>query len=232
MVARVGFDAVNSSAAGGALSLTASAGDTIIVGIGWYSTTVTITGVTVSSNSDATVRGSTQTGGPSDGRIAWYVLDNVTTGGALTVSYTLSGAVNSKGIAWAVSGANTSSAVDTTQGGTNAGSANPSVSITTANANSAIFAMQINGSGVPDAGSGYTLEDTETHAVWYEAAEYDIDVGAAGSKTVDFVEGSSNWVMHAIAINTAAAGGSAALSGVASTVPADGVAAPGIAVEL
>lgn len=205
-VLRDGFFAANSSAAGGSLTATGvGAGNSVVIGIAWYSATVTITGVTIASNSNPTLRGTTQTGGPDNARIAWYVLDNVTTAGDLLVSYTLSAGVNSKLLVWDLSGTDTAGAVDGTPAGGSGTTANPSVNATTSVANAAIFAILVNNTANPTAGAAYTQENTGTHATWYEAAEYDIDAGAAGTNAVDWTVGASTWVMHTIAIKPAAA---------------------------
>jgi hypothetical protein len=206
------YDNGGSSASGvcTATIATWAAGDTCVANIRWYGTQ-TLTGVTLTGESNPTILGSPQTGGPNDARSQWVILDDVTGTGSKTLTATLSAAGGSHAVTmWRLSGCDTAGAEDARNGATGT-SAAPSVSVTTVTAGAAIFAILSNDNGEATEGGAYTPE-TVDNIFQYDSGEYDIDAGSDGSKTVDFsLGGSGTWVINAIAIKAAGGAPSAAL---------------------
>ena len=182
-----------------------AAGDTCLINVRWYGTQ-TISTLTFTGESNPTVLGSPQTGGPDNARSQWALLSNVTGTGSKTAAVTLSGTPLQVCMAmWRLSGCDTAGAEDARNGATST-SSTPSVSVTTNTASTAIFAMMSNNNGPATAGGAYTQE-TVVDAHRYDDCEYDIDAGAAGAKTVDFsLGGSGLWVINAIAIKAPSTG--------------------------
>jgi hypothetical protein len=181
-------------------------GDTCLVNVRWYGTQ-TLDSVTLTGESNLTLIGA-QTGGPLNSRSQWAVLESVTGTGSKTATANLSASpTNEMCVAmWRLSGTDTAALVNTNNGASGT-SAAPTVSLTTTAAGCAIFAVTTNDNGEATVGSGYT-DEAIANIAWYDTAEYDIDAGGAGSKTVDFsLGGSGGWVINAIAIK--AAGGAA-----------------------
>ncbi len=225
MVTRVGFFDNNSNTATTcAVVVTGvSAGDTLVIGSRRSSATSTITSVTVSSNANATARGTEKTGGPGNCILAWYTLDNVATGGSLTVTVTLNEDIKHGIVVWHLSSADTAAAYDNSASG-GATSTTPSWSLTTNSANAAIFVVLTSDTGEPAAGAAYTAEVVINHN-FFDLGEYDIDAGAAGAKTVDFgTQGSGAWIGHAISIKNATG---AALAPLITSQPANQAANAG-----
>lgn len=206
-IARVDFNEGASSSAPSATAAigTWAVGDTALVNVRWYGTP-TLSSVTLTGESNLTLLGSPQTGGPDNARSQWALLSNVTSTGAKTAEATLSAAPDQMCVAmWRLSGCDTTNAEDA-RNGASGNSSTASVSVTTATAGAAIFAIMSNGAGDGTPGSGYTAE-TIADIFWYDSGEYDIDAGASGAKTVDFsLGGSAIWVINAIAIKPASTG--------------------------
>jgi hypothetical protein len=209
-----------------------AAGNTCLINVRWYGT-VTISSITMDGESNPTLLGSPQTGGPNNARSQWALLSNVTGTGTKEIDVTLSGSPDQAVMcAWRLSGCDTSGAEDARNGASGT-SAAPSVSVTTTQSGSAIFAVVSNDNGEATAGGAYTSE-TLINGFQYDSGEYDIDAGTAGSKTVDFsLGGSGTWVINAIAIKAAGGGSDVedALSGSAVTSNA-GTSPPGISVGI
>lgn len=217
-------------ASGSATIATWAAGETCVALINWYGT-VTLNTVTMAGESNLTILGSPQTGGPNNGRSQWAVLNNVTGTGSKAVTANFSASTDFNVTIWRLSGTDTSGAADGSPAGATGTSTTPSVGITTSVANAAIFAgISSDGSQPSAPGSGYTLE-TLANAYWYDGAEYDIDVGAAGSKTVDATITSGLWIINALAIKPAGGGTTQALSGSAAT-GGSGTQSPGHSIGL
>jgi hypothetical protein len=145
-----------------------------------------------------TVLGAPQTGTMfQDARCQWAVIDSVTASGNKTATVTLSGTSNAVKIdLWRISGANAHG----TPVGANGNSTTPSVNVTTTVANAAIFAGGVTDGGSYTAGSGYTKETINADSYNFDGVEYDIDVGAVGSKTVNATATSGQWIWNAIEI--------------------------------
>jgi hypothetical protein len=132
--------------------------------------------------------------------ITVLTLDNISSTGTKTFVVTPSSGVGSgQCVVYEFSGGDTAGVFDATNGTSQASQANPSVSLTTATANAMIVAVTMNNSVTCTEGSGYTLT-TITSA---RAGEYDLDAGAAGAKTVDFVGASDAWAMRAVSLKLA-----------------------------
>lgn len=196
-----------------------SAGASILVLAAWRDTggggDADVAAVTITGESNATLLGaSAYDPAQNNSRYRWALLSNVTTGGNKTVDVelTVSAGDYSLGIAaFALTGADTSNAFDAFQTATGTGTA-PSLNLTTSVSNAAIFVGIGSEGGEPSAGTGYT--DFAFHDVWnWTHGEYDLDVGASGSKTVPAINsGGSNWEMIAVAIKPAASGSPPTLS--------------------
>lgn len=231
-ISRVGFYTSPSSFSTVAATATGvTAGDTLLIGVMWYHSTATISSVTVTSNSAATIRG-TKIGpasGVNDANLAWYMLDNVTTGGSLTVTVTFSTPVNSNLAVWDLSGA-AATAYDTSASAGETTSANATVSLTAAGNSGALFGISISNGADQTAGSGFTAETTGNQ-FYYESAEYQLGAGS-GSKTIAFTNTSSTWIIHAISLlNDGAAATEEDLTGQALTA-AQGTTTPAVSYTL
>lgn len=210
---REDFDETTSSSAGNTVSVANTAvGDCLLAIVSWASATNTLDSITVTSESNMTLIGSPQGGGPSSDQVQWAILDDITTSGAKDVVATFSAANQSLMGVWRLSGCNPGSMVDVSNA-TNGTGTNPSVSLTTTVANAAVFGYVTNNGSesATNTGAGYTDEPIANYQ-WYATAEYDLDVGATGSKTVDFTNGtSSTYVITAIALDAGAGGGGPSL---------------------
>ena len=183
-----------------------SAGQSIVVGVAFQSSFSSVTSITCSGESALTVDTATATASSTRALLAY--LGEITAGGDKTITVTMSHSApgNNYASAYAValSGTDTASFFDVSAGST-ATSSSPSTSVTTTNANAAIFAVAVadsTSSGDFTAGSGYTLVGMSDSTNRSFNGEYDVDVGAAGAKTVDFgLGGSQTWAVRAAAFN-------------------------------
>lgn len=183
-----------------------SAGQSIVVGLAFQSAFTSVTSVACSGESNLTLDTVTVTANSSRVQLAY--LANITAGGDKTLTVTMSHSApgNNYAVAFAaaLSGTDTTSFFDTSAGST-ATSSSPSTSVTTTNANAAVFAIAVadsTSSGDFTAGSGFTLISTADSANRQFNGEYDVDVGAAGAKTVSFgLGGSQTWGVRAAAFN-------------------------------
>lgn len=231
-ITREGFFTAPSSFSTVAATATGvAAGDTLLIGVMWYDASATVSSVTVTSNSNATIRGSKigPASGVNNANLAWYMLDNVATGGSLTVTVTFSTAVNSNLAVWRLDGAATT-AYDTSASAGETTSANATVSLTAASNSGALFGISISNGADQTAGSGFTAETTGNQ-FYYESAEYKLGAGS-GSQTIDFTNTSSTWVIHAISLlNDGAAPTNVNATGQAATA-AQGTATPAVSIGL
>jgi hypothetical protein len=141
-------------------------------------------------------------------------LDNISGSGSKSFVVTPSSGVGTGYcVVYEFSGGDTAGVFDATNGASGSSTANPSLSLTTTTANAMIVALVANNVQTPTAGSGYTLTSIASTVV----GEYDLDAGAAGAKTVDFVASSDSWAMRAVSLKLAGGDASTALSGSAST---------------
>jgi hypothetical protein len=224
------------------LTLTGTtAGRSIVVGVAWQSAFSTVSTVSCSGESNLTLHGSpTQTANLS--KLQFASLGNNTGGGDKTITITMSGtaSANNQASAYAVelSGTNSASVFDTTNGSTGT-SSSPSTSVTTGAEGNAIFALAVadsTGSGDFTAGSGYTLISMTDSSNRQFQGQYDVDAGAAGSKTVDFgLGGSQTWAVLAGSFSIAATSfaitpttGSLTVAGLAPTVGGSSTITPSV----
>jgi hypothetical protein len=133
-------------------------------------------------------------------------LGTVSSGGSKTITVTFSGAVSSYVFLQELhDGSNGGIALDGSCNASNAASANPTCNVTTGSANSAIFAVLESIDTDPTVGANYTqLNET----AWYqwEASEYDLDAGAAGTYAADWTAASGRWTIAAAGFKPASGG--------------------------
>lgn len=181
-------------------------GRQIIAGLRWYGTSssTTISSITCTGESNLTIHGSPLREGGTEETMQFASLANNTTGGDKTLTLTLSGTGNHKGIfALEVAGGDTTSFFNAEQG-TTGSSTNPTGSVTTTANNCAVVAM-LGGYGAESAGAGFTGYAFDQFNSG-DMAEYDLDVGTAGVISVPFVNPFNNvWIVKAAAFNVAAA---------------------------
>lgn len=183
-----------------------TAGNSIVVGVRWYEAT-TISSITITNESNATLHGSAQAGGPDAGTLQFASLAEVTQSGDKTINVTMSGATDfGRVFAMEVSGGDTTDFFDV-EGGATGTDTTPEVSITTTVDGCLIVGQCISNISDPAAGTGYT-GIALANSFQQDAGEYDLDAGTAGAKNVDFtVSNTGNWVVKAAAFKPAAGGG-------------------------
>lgn len=182
-------------------------GDNIIIGCTWYtssSSPATLSSITVSGESNATVHGSPHIPSLGDGYATtqFASLANVTTAGTKTITVKWTPFVPSSfggAFALAVAGGATSGIFDTSAAA-DGNSSTPSVSLSPTVNNALIVGIVNSNDGEPSAGSGYTLFDL-TNVFLYDSSEYKLDAGTAGARAVNFTtpggSGSPAWTVNA-----------------------------------
>ena len=184
-----------------------TAGRSLVVGVCWASP-ATISSITCNGESNLTVHGSPV----NHASIGIYSqiasLANITTGGTKTITVTFSSTPSYRsGYAVELIGGDTSNWFGAVSSGTGT-SANPSIAHTTA-ANAAFIASIMTNVSPPTAGSNYTFVPLGTT---YQFGEYDLDAGAAGAKTVDYTNATSDaWAIAAASFNALGPGARFAL---------------------
>ena len=177
-----------------------TAGRSLIVGATCQNAR-TINSIACSGESNLTLV--SQTGDGTVGlKAVWGYLDVLSSGGDKTITVTYDSSSSARdGIAVELIGANTSDVFDNSTGATG-NSTNPSTTLTTGSDSAAIFAIgaTAHGSGITGVGSGYTAIALANSG---REGSYDIDVGAFGSKTVDYTAALGQWLIVAIALNAA-----------------------------
>ena len=134
----------------------------------------------------------------------WYTV--WTSHGELSITVTLSGTPSyGKGVAFGISGANTATIFDSNAGANPTGSGNsadPTVSITTSNANDFIFGLETTtNANIATPGSGFTnIQQIENLGT-----EYKIVSATQSGATVNFIVATGLWCMIADAIMQATA---------------------------
>lgn len=192
----------------GAYTLTTGRG--VIALVVWQQTSgETISSVTVSGESNMTVIGT-----PSVLATGWTTqlayLGTVTSGGSKTITVNWTGAVNS--YVWLQElhdGSNGGIALDGFCNASNAASADPTCNVTTGSANSAILGALESHDADPTVGANYT-QLNETAFYSWEASEYDLDAGAAGTYAANWTAASGRWSIAAAGFKAA---GSSSISG-------------------
>lgn len=184
-----------------------TAGRALVITVSWYlagsSTAPDITSITCSGEADFTLVGSpiaSTRSGPNTEKLHQAVLGPLTAGGSKTITVTFAASVTQSFI-WVqeVDGANTAALVNTHSTAA-ATSVDPSVPLATTVDNCAIFAVSsTESSPAPTAGTGFTGVDILD--AYVDFAEYDLDVGTAGSKSAAFINGTSReWIAKAFAL--------------------------------
>ncbi len=177
-------------------------GDAVVVLCSWRDTgSHTITGVDISG--EAASAQTLQIDAASESRQQIWTLASVTGSGSKTVTVTFSG--SGLGVCYAASlaGADSGALVDDLQNITGTGTT-ATGTVTTEAAGAAIFAILTAGTVINGAGSNYTLINLSNYWTFHDG-EYDLDAGAAGSKTVDFpLFESAVYAYSAIALKPAA----------------------------
>ena len=173
-----------------------TAGRSLVVGLVWNDTSISLTSVSCTSESNLTLH-TVHTGTT---RRQFASLANVTTGGNKTLTFTFNSPHSNgacDGFVFEVAGADTGSFFDKQATATGSSTA-PSVSITPTNGNALLVgALYTAGTGATP-GSGYTAISLPATA---REGEYKLDAGSVGAKTVDFSTSSATWEVLAAAFN-------------------------------
>lgn len=183
-------------------------GDTIVAIFRWAhgSDAITAIPITCTGESNLTLIGGHVGPGPNGTYSQWAILKSATASGTKTIGCTPTGTADNGYCVcgWVLSGVH-SDGNDGTGSNASGTGTTPSVGVTTSLSNGAILAlMQTDiGSDLSLPGTGYTEETTLQNLYGPEAAEYNLNVGAAGAKTVNATIPSGAWIIHALAIKSA-----------------------------
>lgn len=159
-------------------------GRSIAILVWWCHATAVVSSITISGESNATLIGTPERRDLTSGALyALQVayLSNNTAGGDKTITATFDASTAACGLcAVEIAGGDTAGWYDGAEAGAQAGTVN----ITTNTANAFVIGVCADNGGGPTAGSGYTAI-VLPNVFWFEEGQYDLDVGAAGSKTFD-----------------------------------------------
>lgn len=173
-----------------------TAGRSLVVGLVWNDTSISLTSVSCTSESNLTLH-TVHTGTT---RRQFASLANVTTGGNKTLTFTFNSSHSNgacDGFVFEVVGADTGSFFDKQATATGSGTSQ-SVSISPTNDNALLVGLVVAPTTISP-GSGYTAISIPSST---KEGEYDLDAGSAGAKTVDFSSsGSGAWEILAAAFN-------------------------------
>lgn len=189
------------AAGSGSVNVTLTAGRAVVVIAWWEGTTSTITSISIAGNGNMVVQGSTATNAALPLSMQGATYTNLTAGGSRQVTVTLSGSNNGGFVVRELAGCNTTEAFDAAGSANNFGAAPSATVVTTVDNCHIVSALALNESAATTAGTGYTITDT-TDDEWWNWFEEDTDfnVGAAGSKTVDYTSPAAQWLTVAIAV--------------------------------
>lgn len=170
---------------------------------------------TISDNKNAgnytqDVTATQNAGGGGDGKAIIASKQNTQTAAA-TVTATLSTSTFGMLKIQEYTGAATSAALDTTNGGANGTNTQPTGSLTTGTANCTVIAASTHYGNGATTDTGYTAAYAETGlSNAYHYGEYRVDAGAAGAITLHmgFVGNESGWNMAVAAYKTSGGAGS------------------------
>lgn len=182
-----------------------TAGRSLVVGVVWSLSGITLTSVTLTGESNLT-RLTTQTGSVSgvdySANIAY--LSNITSSGNKTVGCNFSGTPDAVTLfAIELIGGDTSALYDNAEAGAAGTSASPSVNIVTNTANACIVGLIGAGNSTTNPGGNYT-RITLTNVENWEEGSYDLDAGAAGTIAYDWsLGGSAAYVLKCAAFKLA-----------------------------
>jgi len=180
-----------------------TSGNGLILGVYWAGGTVepplAVSGETVLEAGSAAANASMS----SKGWTAIFYIKSLSTGGTKTFDTTATGWSNSGWAAFIaeISGQDTASFHDANNGATG-NSGTLSASVTTTAANDMMVSVGASTGGDPAADTGYT-GITLVNAFDFANAQYNLDVGAAGAKTVQMTAGSGQWAFKAAAFKAA-----------------------------
>ena len=210
------------------------AGDTIVAAVTWGHATITLSSITISGESNATLLTARGPNAPDNTRMCLGYLTTVTTGGDKTVTFNMSGSVVGAGSGFAIafSGCDQTSALDSgTDVFANGTGTSLSVSLTTSVANCAVVAIAVSNNADPSAGSGYTsIAVTNNH--WNAQGQYRIDAPSGSQSVTMSTGGSGAWAIAAAAFKPAGSSNiDVAMTGSALT-GGSGTQTPGTSVEL
>lgn len=188
-----------------------TAGRSLVITMMWGDATTTLSSVTITSESNATIIASSlATNATTPYRVQQACLANITTGGNKTITMTLSD-TNSDQIsigAMEYQGGDTTDFCTGAANGSNANSGTPNVSVTTSFNNSLVVVSAYSTSAEPTAAAGYTQwTGGRPNAGWFEDDWDDVDVGTAGSQSITAGAGGSEWAMSAAEYKAAGGGG-------------------------
>jgi hypothetical protein len=218
MAITLGVGPVAAAYSGTAITLAlngTTAGRSLVVGFIYLSSATVVNVACDGGESDLTLHGATAnaTSGVSAQMAS---LGEIATGGNKTVTVNFSA---DPGFALAfvleAAGGDIASFFDV-GAGASGNDATPTVNVTTSADNALVVAIAHNLGGVPTAGGAYVSVTVGTQTV----GEYDLDAGAAGSKTVDFSSVSNQWVVRAAAFNAAPPSAAITVSGGGAITPA------------
>lgn len=189
-----------------------TAGRAIVGGCYWSHATSTITDITATGESSAQLVGSParNAGANGDAAVQLFYFENLAGSGDKTIQANFSAVYGGVGFfAFEVGGGHIV-LPDTNAGWHAEGIGNsdtPSIGLVTNQAGDLIVAMVAGGTGAdPTQGAGFTLIAIDQFGV-RNAGQYDLDAGAAGSKTAGFTLGSSDeYAIAAAAFRLADAG--------------------------
>jgi len=165
-----------------------------------------ITTITVGGESNATlIVASKVSSTTTHAQIAY--LNNLTSSANKTITVNFDNAVYASIGVMEYAGQDTSTQPDATNTGTGSFT-DPSLSLTTVANNALIVATVGDNSANGTAGSGYTLWGTRPNVGYFEEDLDNVDGGAAGARTVDFVTGAggATWYLSAVSFKPAGGG--------------------------
>jgi len=200
------FDSTTSSTNVSSVSCTGlAAGDTLLFLARWDSsnTANNVASIVVGSTTATLVGSDYGPFTPGNARHQWGIISNSTETGTQTCTLTMDFNCTKRITCWRLTGCDTSGAFDAFASA-NGASGNPTLTLTTGVSGAAIFAAWTDGASDTTnevAGTGYTLEPLN-NANWYDSAEYNLNVGSAGSKTVDCTRNSGAWIMTAVSLKS------------------------------
>lgn len=189
------------------VNMTVTAGNHLVALADWYHIG-TLDTVTCTSESNLTILGTAVRNATiANKALQFAYLGQIANSGAKSIVATWSTTGDMRLTVFEVSGGDTTNFSDGAPQGATGNGTTASVGLTTGTSGCAIFALcSANGSD-PTPDTGYTVI-TLTNEQWFDGGQYDLDVGANGSKTVQMTT-SSDWVIAAAAFRVAggAAGG-------------------------
>ncbi len=184
-----------------------TAGRQLIAMIGWSHASVTLTNVKYDSGG-ADERTFSQVGtvfdtGFNDGKMQILYLSNIPATKSTAVVCNWSGGMSGAGRLFVqeLIGGNTTDCLDSSGSGTGS-STTLSCSFDTNTANCCIFASGATQGGEPVEDGGYSFI-AATNIVYYDGCEYNLDVGAVGTKTPAMTSASAPWAFKAAAFKLA-----------------------------